>query len=87
MPTMSSRRETELRQQGAVEAARDSQNSVDAEDAEHKLVQETKKAGLDAYQFDPDASPEAKAAQARSVSDIVWLIQCSAGAISAEIAN
>ncbi|KAI9877336.1 MAG: hypothetical protein M1830_004204, partial [Pleopsidium flavum] len=58
----------ELKQQGAAEAARDPNNNVTSEDAEQFMVDETKKAGVAAYQFDPYASPEEKAAQARSVS-------------------
>ena len=59
----------ELKQQGAVEAARDGNSWVTAEDAERVIVEETKKTGNEAYQFDPNASPEEKAAQAASVSD------------------
>jgi hypothetical protein len=57
----------ELKQQGALEAARDSNSRVTAEDAERQMVKETVNAGHHAYQFDPNASPEEKAAQARSV--------------------
>ncbi len=64
----------ELRQQGAEEAARDPNNNVTSEDAEHFMVNETKKAGVPAYQFDPYASPEEKAAQARSVSELKCLL-------------
>ena len=58
----------ELKQQGAIEAARDGDSPVTAEDAERKIVLETQKAGGHAFQFDPNASPEEKAAQARAVS-------------------
>ncbi len=37
------------------------------EDAEQAITNESKKAGVAAFQFDPDASPEEKAAQARAV--------------------
>lgn len=64
--------ERELKQQGAIEAAQNSsqdpQSDVTAKDAEKVLIEETKKAGMPAYQFDPDASPEEKASQAQSVS-------------------
>ena len=60
--------EAELKQQGAFEASRDPSNPVSAEDAELKALTETKKAGVPAYMFDPDATPEQKAAQAKSVS-------------------
>ena len=57
----------ELKSQGAVEAAEDPNSQVSAQDAENVLTAESKKAGVAAFQFDPDASPEDKAAQARSV--------------------
>ncbi|KAK3173796.1 hypothetical protein OEA41_007128 [Lepraria neglecta] len=56
----------ELKSQGAAEAARDPNSKVTAEDAEQLMTDESKKAGVAAFQFDPNASPEAKAAQARS---------------------
>ena len=58
----------ELKSQGAAEAARNPDNKVTPEDAEAVMTEESKKAGVAAFQFDPDASPEEKAAQARSVS-------------------
>jgi hypothetical protein len=58
----------ELKQQGAVEAAQDEKSQVTAQDAEKVLVDESKKGGAAAFQFDPDASPEQKAAQAGAVS-------------------
>jgi hypothetical protein len=58
----------ELKQQGALEAAADPQSSVTAEDAQKKLVEESRDAGVAAYTFDPDASPEEKRRQARAVS-------------------
>jgi hypothetical protein len=58
----------ELKQQGAIEAAQDPNSNVTAEDAEKAMIEETKKAGGAAFQFDPDATPEEKAAQARAVS-------------------
>jgi hypothetical protein len=57
----------ELKQQGAVEAAQDPNSNTTAEDAERVLIDESKKAGATALQFDPDATPEEKAAQAKSV--------------------
>ena len=66
----------ELKQQGAIEtaqnAAQDPQSEVRAEDAEQELVDETKKAGMPAYQFDPDASPEEKAAEAQAVGGFLF---------------
>ncbi|RDL36872.1 C2 (Calcium CaLB) [Venustampulla echinocandica] len=56
----------ELKAQGVVEAAADPNTSVTAEDAEKKIVTESNKAGIEAFTFDPNASPEEKAAQARA---------------------
>ncbi|KAL5320922.1 hypothetical protein ACEPPN_011732 [Leptodophora sp. 'Broadleaf-Isolate-01'] len=56
----------ELKTQGVVEAAQDPDSSVTAEDAEQRIVAESKKAGVVAFSFDPDATPEQKAAQARA---------------------
>jgi hypothetical protein len=58
----------EIKTEGAVEMARDPNSSVTADDAQKKLVEESKKAGVAAFTFDPNASPEEKAAQARAVS-------------------
>ncbi|KAL3465175.1 C2 domain-containing protein [Aspergillus heterothallicus] len=61
---------TELKQQGAIEtaqaAAQDPKSHIQPETVEQKLVDENRKAGLPAYQFDPDASPEEKAAAAEA---------------------
>ncbi|KAL4897475.1 C2 domain-containing protein [Aspergillus ambiguus] len=62
-------KKSELRQEGALETAQEAaqQPSQDAAQAAEKvLVDETRKAGMPAYQFDPDASPEEKAAIAES---------------------
>jgi len=64
----SSNREAELKQQGALEAAADPNSSVSPEAAEKKVMQEAKKAGSVAYEFDPNASTEEKRAQMQSVS-------------------
>lgn len=61
-------RASELKQQGALEAARDPNSKVTAEDAERKVVQEARAAGSAAYQFDPNATAEEKAAAVASVS-------------------
>lgn len=58
----------EAKQEVAEEAARDPNSRFSAEDAERVMVEESKKAGAPAFQFDPNASPEEKAAQARAVS-------------------
>lgn len=58
----------ELKSHAFTEAAQDPNSKVSAEDAEQFMTEESKKAGVAAYIFDPNASPEAKAAQVRSVS-------------------
>ncbi|KAF2712701.1 tricalbin [Pleomassaria siparia CBS 279.74] len=63
---MTASREAELKSQGALEAARDPDSSVSAQDAQDTAVDEAKKSGSAAMQFDPNASPEQKRAQARS---------------------
>ncbi len=64
----------ELKSQGAAMAAQDPNNKATAEDAEGVMTEESKKAGVPAFQFDPNASPEEKAAQARSVS-LLFLLE------------
>lgn len=59
----------ELKSQGAIEAARDPNSGATSQDALHVMAAESKNAGVEAYEFDPNASPEAKAAQARSVCE------------------
>jgi hypothetical protein len=61
----------EIKTQGAVEMAQDPNSSVTSVDAQKKIVEESKKAGVAAFTFDPNASPEEKAAQARAVSYLV----------------
>lgn len=55
----------EAKQQGVIEtaqaAANDPQSQIQPDVVEKKLVEESRKAGAVAYQFDPDASPEEKA--------------------------
>lgn len=63
-------RASELKQQGALEAARDPNSGVTAQAAENAILDEAKKGGSVALQFDPDASPEQKRAQARAVRTI-----------------
>jgi hypothetical protein len=66
--------EAELKQQGVFEAARDPDSGVTADDARQKAELESKKAGVPAFTFDPDASPEEKAAQAKSVREFLNLL-------------
>lgn len=69
---------TEQKQQQVIDAAESSFQNAQAETnpdkVEKQLVDETRKAGLPAYQFDPDASPEEKAAEAEAVRLIYSLI-------------
>ncbi len=62
--------------------AQDPNSSVTSDDAQKKMVEESKKAGVPAFIFNPNASPEEKAAQARAVSyklcaEMLWLIDFS----------
>lgn len=61
-------RDSELKQQGALEAAQRGQ--INAEQAEQKMVNEAKAAGAPTFSFDPDASPEEKKAQMKAVRRI-----------------
>ena len=58
---------SELKQKAVEAASRDPHSSVTAADAEKVIMEESKKAGAVTMSFDPNASPEEKAAQARSV--------------------
>ncbi|KAF5866753.1 hypothetical protein ETB97_009910 [Aspergillus alliaceus] len=55
------REKVELKEEGAIEAAELAHDPQAAAAAEQVLVDETRKAGLPAYQFDPNATPEEKA--------------------------
>jgi len=57
---------SELKQQGALEAAQDPKSSATAEDAERTILKEAKAGGAHAVSFDPNASAEEKAKQARA---------------------
>lgn len=65
MATM--QRASELKQQGAIEAAQDPNSSVTADQAGRAILQEAREGGSAAFKFDPDATPEEKAAQAKAV--------------------
>jgi hypothetical protein len=58
---------SEIKQQAVIEKAKDPNSSVSAKAAEEAIVDETRKAGGTAFQFDPDASSEKKAAQLNAV--------------------
>ncbi|EME83310.1 uncharacterized protein MYCFIDRAFT_203585 [Pseudocercospora fijiensis CIRAD86] len=72
-------REQELKTRGVVEAAQDPDSKVDAADAEKAIVDNARAAGAAAFEFDPNASPEEKARQAREVCSEgrVDIIVCS----------
>jgi hypothetical protein len=57
----------ELKQQGAIEAAQDPDSGVTAEAAQKVVMQEAKKGGSAAFQFDPNASVQEKREQVRAV--------------------
>lgn len=59
--------EHELKAEGVAEAARDPSSNVTADDAEKAMVDQARAGGAAAFTFDPDASPEEKAAQAKEV--------------------
>jgi hypothetical protein len=61
----------ELKSQGAIEAARDPQSKVTAADAEQTILEESKKGGAAAFEFDVDASATEKARQVKAVSFVV----------------
>jgi len=65
-PTMASGFNNELISRGALEAAQE--GTVSADDAQRIMLDESQKAGSTALHFDPNASPEEKAAQAKAVS-------------------
>ena len=60
--------EGELKTQGVIEAAQDPNSNVSAEDAEKKMLDESRKAGAAAYHFDPNATAEEKKAVLKDVS-------------------
>jgi hypothetical protein len=64
---MTAREAEELKLQGAIEAAQNPESQISAEDAERELVSKSRNAGITAFQFDPDASPEEKRAQTKAV--------------------
>jgi hypothetical protein len=64
---MSSRDAAELKAEGAIEAAQNTESQVTAEDAQREMVEQSKNAGVAAFSFNPDASPEEKRAQAKAV--------------------
>ena len=68
---------SELKSQGVEEAARDPSTSVTSDDAQKFMADESKKAGAAAFRFDPNASPEEKAAAAKAVRTLHDSMHCS----------
>lgn len=64
-------RDHELKAQGAIDAAKE--GAVDPQQAEKALAQHARAAGAAAFEFDPNASPEEKAAQAKEVRHFMWV--------------
>ena len=58
---------SEIKQQAIIEKAQDPNSSVSAEAARETIVEETRKAGGTAFQFDPDATGGEKLAQLNAV--------------------
>ena len=67
MTTTTSDYSAELKAQGALEASRDPNSSVDAKAAERAVMDQAKAAGAPTFEFDPNASPEEKKAQMKAV--------------------
>jgi hypothetical protein len=61
---------SEQKTQAVEELARDPHSNVSSSDVEKVIMDESKKAGAVALSFDPNASPEEKAAQARAVGAV-----------------
>jgi hypothetical protein len=63
--------QTEKKLEGTIETAQelheDPQSHVNPDKVEQKVVDDARQAGVAAYQFDPDASPEDKANAAKGV--------------------
>ncbi|KAK5091304.1 Tricalbin-2 [Lithohypha guttulata] len=64
--TMLSSFKHEAKQQAVEDLARDPDSRVSASDVEKTILEESRKAGAPTFIFDPAASPEEKAAQARA---------------------
>ncbi|KAB5580164.1 C2 domain-containing protein [Coniochaeta sp. 2T2.1] len=56
----------ELKTQGVIEAAEDPNSSATSMDAQKKIVEESKNAGIQAFAFDPNATAEQKKAQVQA---------------------
>lgn len=67
---LKSSQEKEEKQEATIQAAQDPSSSTTAADARKAIVDESRKAGVAAYSFNPDATPEEKAARAGAVSEL-----------------
>lgn len=65
-------RAAELKSQAVLEASRDPNSTVDARQAEDEVMNQAKAAGAHAFEFDPNATPEQKAAQMKAVGSGLW---------------
>ncbi|KAM4054804.1 C2 domain-containing protein [Hirsutella rhossiliensis] len=63
---MSAQEASELKARGVIEAAENPDSQVTADDARREIVEQSRNAGVAAFSFDPDTSPEQKRAQARA---------------------
>ncbi|KJZ79031.1 hypothetical protein HIM_01804 [Hirsutella minnesotensis 3608] len=63
---MSAQEASELKARGVIEAAQNQASGITADDAGREIVEQSRNAGVAAFNFDPDASPEQKRAQARA---------------------
>jgi hypothetical protein len=76
----------EARQQGIIEmseaAAEDPSSNINPDIAEEILVEESRKAGAAAFQFNPDASPEDKAAASEAVGILDYLVYIFANLVA-----
>ena len=59
----------EVKTEAVINAAADPNSSVTAREAEQTIMDEAKKAGSTAYFFDPNTSPEDKAAAVHAVGN------------------
>ncbi|KAF4123506.1 Ca2+-dependent lipid-binding protein, contains C2 domain [Geosmithia morbida] len=63
---MPSRDAAELKAEGAIEAAQSTQTREAADAAQNEILEQSKRSGVPAFSFDPDASAAEKRAQARN---------------------
>lgn len=64
---MAANEERDAKVGDAIAAAQNPESSTTADDAQRQMVSESRNAGVTAFTFDPDATPEQKRAQAKAV--------------------